>query len=169
MKLPQYTLRATLPDIPVDLLIETLPHSLTLLEALYSRLLELNVRDGKVLRVEQVLWRIVQLIATSQDHSRLRIWCKLLVSLSRLAPNARGTLIARKTALERAVEGLGKHGLVSSCPSSNSENVGASHLLPLPVALKEQLESRIEAYKLAAHKIESFGKHARTHKGNDSS
>lgn len=149
----------------MDLLVETLPHSLSLLEALYSRLVELNISDTKLLRVEQVLWRIVHLISTSQDHFRLRIWCKLLVSLSRLAPNARSTLVARKRALERAVEGLGKHGLVASSPTSSSENAGASNLLPLPVALKDELEGRIDAYKLAVHKIESFGKHARTHRG----
>lgn len=161
-KLPHYTLKATLPDIPVDLLIETLPHSLSLLEALYSRLLELNVNDGKMLRVEQVLWRIVHLISLSQDHFRSRVWCKLLVSLNGLAPNAGGMLAARKRALERAVEGLGKHGLVASC----LENGGPPNLVPLPFALKEQLENRIEAYKLAVHKIESFGKHPRTHRGN---
>ncbi|XP_054001998.1 uncharacterized protein LOC128888857 [Hylaeus anthracinus] len=166
MKLPHYTLKATLPDIPVDLLIETLPHSLSLLEALYSRLLELNVSDTKILRVEQVLWRIVHLISISQDHFRLRIWCKLLVSLGRLAPNARNMLMARKRALERAVEGLGKHGLVASPQTGNLENGGAANLLPLPVALKEELENRIDAYKLAVHKIESFGKNARTHKAD---
>ncbi|XP_043265992.1 uncharacterized protein LOC122405374 [Colletes gigas] len=166
MKLPHYTLKATLPDIPVDLLIETLPHSLSLLEALYTRLLELNVNDTKILRVEQVLWRVVHLISISQDHFRLRIWCKLLASLSRLAPNARNTLIGRKKALERAVEGLGKHGLVPSVQTSNLESGGASNLLPLPVALKDHLENRIDAYKLAVHKIESFGKHARTHKAD---
>ncbi|XP_043514242.1 uncharacterized protein LOC122530909 [Frieseomelitta varia] len=162
VKLPRYTLKATLPDIPLDLLIETLPHSLSLLEALYTRLLELNVNDAKVLRMEHVLWKVVHLISISQDHFRLRIWCKLLASLDKLAPNARGMLAARKRALERAVEGLGKHGLVAS----NMENGGASNLLPLPVALREQLENRIEAYKLAVHKIESFGKHARTHRAD---
>ncbi|KZC10572.1 PREDICTED: uncharacterized protein LOC107188627 [Dufourea novaeangliae] len=167
LKLPRYTLKATLPDIPVDLLIETLPHSLALLEALYSRLLELDINDAKILRVEQVLWRIVHLISIGQDHFRLRIWCKLLVSLNRLAPNARNTLIGRKRALERAVEGLGRHGLVSSSGHTcNSENGTATNLVPLPVALKEQLENRIDAYKLAVHKLESFGKHARTHKAD---
>ncbi|XP_060825236.1 uncharacterized protein LOC132912125 [Bombus pascuorum] len=166
MKLPHYTLRTTLPDIPVDLLIETLPHSLSLLEALYSRLVELNVDDAKILKVEQVLWRIVHLISISQDHFRLRIWCKLLISLNKLAPNARSILAARKRTLDRAVEGLGKHGLVASCHPSNLENARASNLVPLPVALKEQLESRIEAYKLAMHKIESVGKHARTHRAD---
>ncbi|XP_043600611.1 uncharacterized protein LOC122575575 isoform X2 [Bombus pyrosoma] len=166
MKLPHYTLRTTLPDIPVDLLIETLPHSLSLLEALYSRLVELNVDDAKILKVEPVLWRIVHLISISQDHFRLRIWCKLLISLNKLAPNARSILAAKKRTLDRAVEGLGKHGLVASCHPSNLENAGASNLVPLPVALKEQLENRIETYKLAVHKIESFGKHARTHRAD---
>lgn len=165
MKLPHYTLKAALTDIPVDLLIETLPHSLILLEALYSRLVELNVTDTKILRIEQVLWRIVHLISTSQDHSRPRIWCKLLVSLNRLSPNTKNILVSRKRALERAVEGLGKHGLVPSSQTNNSENSVTSNLVPLPVALKEELETRMETYKLALHKIENFGKHARTHKG----
>ncbi|GAB1860172.1 Mitochondria-eating protein C-terminal domain-containing protein [Camponotus japonicus] len=166
MKLPHYTLKAALTDIPVDLLIETLPHSLILLEALYSRLVELNVSDTKILRIEQVLWRIVHLISTSHDHSRPRIWCKLLVSLNRLSPNTKNILISRKRALERAVEGLGKHGLVPSSQTNNSENSVTSNLVPLPVALKEELETRMETYKLALHKIENFGKHAGTHKAD---
>ncbi|EZA52586.1 hypothetical protein DMN91_002037 [Ooceraea biroi] len=164
MKLPHYTLKAALPDIPVDLLIETLPHSLALLEALYSRLVELNISDTKILRIEQVLWRIVHLISTSQDHFRPRIWCKLLVSLNRLSPSTKSTLISRRRALERAVEGLGKHGLVSSSQTSSSENSVTSNLVPLPVALKEELEIRTETYKLALHKIENLSKHTGTHK-----
>ncbi|KAL6262800.1 hypothetical protein P5V15_005590 [Pogonomyrmex californicus] len=165
MKLPHYTLKAALPDIPVDLLIETLPHSLTLLEALYSRLVELNVSDTKTLRIEQVLWRIVHLISTSQDHFRPRIWCKLLVSLNRLSPSTKSTLLSRRRALERAVEGLGKHGLVPS-QTNISENSVTPNLVPLPVALKEELETRTEAYKLALHKIENFGKHSGTNKAD---
>jgi len=164
MKLPHYTLKAALPDIPVDLLIETLPHSLTLLEALYSRLLELNISDMKILRIEQVLWRVVHLIS-SQDHFRPRIWCKLLVSLNRLSPNTKSTLLSRRRALDRAVEGLGKHGLVPSSQTNISENSVTPNLVPLPVALREELETRTEAYKLALHKIENFGKHAGTNKG----
>lgn len=166
MKLPHYTLRATLPDIPVDLLIEALPHSLALLEALYSRLVELNISDTKVLRIEQVLWRIVYLISTSQDHFRLRIWCKLLVSLNRLSPGTKNALVSRRCALERAVEGLGKHGLVPPLiQTSKSENSVTPNLIPLAVALKEELETRMEAYKLALHKIDNYSKHTSTHKG----
>ncbi|XP_035721614.1 uncharacterized protein LOC118441395 isoform X1 [Vespa mandarinia] len=163
MKLPQYTLKTALPDIPVDLLIETLPHSLTLLEALYCRLVELNVTDTKILRVEQVLWKVVQLLSNNQDHARPRIWCKLLTYLNRLSPNTKNILASRKKAIERAVEGLGKHGLV---PSSleGSTNTTNSNLVPLPVVLKEQLEARIDAYKLAVHKLESFGKNTGVHK-----
>ncbi|XP_015184847.1 PREDICTED: uncharacterized protein LOC107070830 [Polistes dominula] len=167
MKLPQYTLKTALPDIPIDLLIETLPHSLTLLEALYCRLVELNITDTKILRIEQVLWRVVQLLSNNQDYVRPRIWCKLLASLNRLSPNTKNILVSRKKAIERAVEGLGKHGLVPSNleGSANSNN---SNLVPLPVALREQLEARIEAYKLALHKLESFGKNTGVHKVDQS-
>ncbi|XP_015594907.1 uncharacterized protein LOC107267552 [Cephus cinctus] len=164
MRLPGYTLRAALPDIPIDLLIETLPHSLALLEALYSRLSELNVDDAKILRVEQVLWKVVHLVSSTQDHFHVRIWAKLLAALQRLAPTSKNALATRRRALERAVEGLGKHGLVPSARSKHSENANTQNLVPLPIALKEELELRTEAYKLALHKIESFGKHAGSHK-----
>ncbi|CAB0045036.1 unnamed protein product [Trichogramma brassicae] len=221
LRLPQYTLRSVLPDIPIDLLIETLPHSLVLLEALYARMLELGIRDAKVLRLEQLLWKIVGLLAaTNQDPFHLRAWARLLTALNRAAPSARMALMSRRRALERAVEGLGKHGLVpvksssttttsnvahSAAGHANGANNGATatttasggttplqqqhhqattagpttattktttttttttNLVPLLVALKEELEQRADAYKLALHKIESLGKHAGLHKGD---
>ncbi|KAL7286149.1 hypothetical protein TKK_0019558 [Trichogramma kaykai] len=211
LRLPQYTLRSVLPDIPIDLLIETLPHSLVLLEALYARMLELGIRDAKVLRLEQLLWKIVGLLAaTNQDPFHLRAWARLLSALNRAAPSARMALMSRRRALERAVEGLGKHGLVpvksttsnvthSAAGHANGANNGATatttaaggttplqqhhqattagpttattkttttNLVPLLVALKEELEQRADAYKLALHKIESLGKHAGLHKGD---
>ena len=164
MRLPDYTLRAALPDIPIDLLIETLPHSLALLEALYCRLIDLHVNDAKILRVDQVLWKIVNLISNSQDHFHLRIWSKLLGALYHISPSSKNALASRKRALERAVEGLGKHGLVPSNQTSDSESSTSQNLVPLPVALKEELEARAEAYKLTLHKLESCGKHTGTHK-----
>lgn len=166
MRLPHYTLRAALPDIPIDLLIETLPHSLALLEALYLRLIDLHIEDGKILRIEQVLWKVVNLISSSQVHFHLRIWSKLLEALYRISPGVKSTLTARRRALERAVEGLGKHGLVPSNQISGLENTTSQNLVPLPFALKEELEARSEAYKLALHKLESCGKHTGTLKAN---
>lgn len=93
-------------------------------------------------------------------------------------------LITRRRILERTIEGLGKHGLVactksqSNCneataPTSvvagGSSNPGSrvtTNLVPLRQALKEELEMRTDAFKLALHKIESLGKHAGLHKGN---
>lgn len=167
MRLPHYTLRAALPDIPIDLLIETLPHSLALLEALYLRLIDLHIEDGKILRIEQVLWKVVNLISSSQVHFHLRIWSKLLEALYRISPGVKSTLTARRRALERAVEGLGKHGLVPSNQISGLENTTSQNLVPLPFALKEELEARSEAYKLALHKLESCGKHTGTLKGKE--
>lgn len=99
-RLPQYTLKSSLPDIPIDLLIESLPSSLTLVEALYARLTDLNMHDAKLLRVEQLIWRIVHLISTDQDHFRLRIWCKLLSALNKVSPTTKSTLNSKKRALE---------------------------------------------------------------------
>ena len=93
MRLPHYTLRAALPDIPIDLLIETLPHSLVLLEALYARSLELGVKDAKVLRLEQLLWKVVGLVAQTQDHGQLRAWSRLLSALNRLVERVGDVLL----------------------------------------------------------------------------
>ncbi|XP_015510868.2 uncharacterized protein LOC107217741 [Neodiprion lecontei] len=165
-RIPVYTLKAALPDIPVDLLVDALPHSLALLETLYSRLAELSCDELKVIRVEPALWKIVYLISTSQDHFHVRIWTKLLAALSKVAPGSKAVLATRKRALERAVEGLGKHGLVPSSQLGNGlDYTNAQNLVSLPVALKEELEARSEAYKLALHKIENFQKHTGTNKG----
>ncbi|XP_034939668.1 uncharacterized protein [Chelonus insularis] len=166
-KLPRCTLGATLPDIPVDLVIETLPRSLALLESLYSRLPELdNVKPeelARLLRVEQLLWKVVHLISLGQDQHRVRIWSKLLLAISRVSPNIRKLLIARKKALDDTIEGLGKHGLIPCSIKYEDKRVGQpteSQLLPLSAKLKEELEARIDAYKLALHKIENLGKDA---------
>lgn len=166
-KLPRYTLAATLPNIPVDLVIETLPRSLALLEALYSRYPEMeNINQNeltRLLRVDQVLWKIIHLISQSQEHRGFRIWNKLLVTLSRISPNARILVANRKKALDDAIEGLGKHGPIPCPVKSEEKRLGQSaetHLLPLTSKLKEELELRIDAYKLALHKIENFGKDA---------
>ncbi|XP_023246071.1 uncharacterized protein LOC106646497 [Copidosoma floridanum] len=178
MRLPHYTLRAALPDIPIDLLIDTLPHSLALLEALYARLIELGVRDTKVLRLELLLWKVVGILANPQPdhHFQLRAWARLLSALNRAAPSARAALASRRRTLERTVEGLGKHGLVATSKSRGSltarDSVGSAdgdfgtNLVPLRQALKEELEVRADAYKLALHKIEGLGKHAGLHKGD---
>ncbi|XP_043485283.1 uncharacterized protein LOC122513097 isoform X2 [Leptopilina heterotoma] len=167
MRLPHYTLRAALPDIPIDLLIETLPHSLALLEALYLRLIDLHIEDVKILRIEQLLWKIVNLISSSQVHLHLRIWSKLLGTLYRMSPGVKSMLSTRRRTLERAVEGLGKHGLISSSQISGLENSTTSqNLVPLSLALKGELEARSEAYKLALQKLESCGKHTGTFKAD---
>uniref|UniRef100_A0A0C9RAY3 GlpV protein n=1 Tax=Fopius arisanus TaxID=64838 RepID=A0A0C9RAY3_9HYME len=166
-KLPRYTLASTLPNIPVDLVIETLPRSLALLEALYQRFGEMeNINQNdlmRLLRVDQVLWKIIHLISQSPDNRGLRIWAKLLLTLSRVSPNARTLVANRKKSLDQAIEGLGKHGPIPCSVRSGEKRIGHSvetHLLPLTSKLREELELRIDAYKLALHKIENLGKDA---------
>lgn len=231
LRLPRYTFKASLPDIPVDLIVESLPHSLSLLEAVYARLLDLVqsndscIDDAMLGRIEhQVLWRIVHHISRTENLRDAQIWSKLLVTLSRLSPGSKKLLASRRRSLERAVEGLGKHGLVpsntnvenrrwsstttttttttmsasrsrfigfgfgnaiqtgvipgrninNSCNSlittaitMGQNNTTIAHispgeapttLLPLTAKLRDELETRLEAYKLALHKIESWGK-----------
>ncbi|XP_015126122.1 uncharacterized protein LOC107047800 [Diachasma alloeum] len=166
-KLPRYTLASTLPNIPVDLVIETLPRSLALLETLYQRFADMeNINQNdliRLLRVDQVLWKIIHLISQSPDNRGLRNWGKLLLTLSRVNPNARILVVNRKKSLDEAIEGLGKHGPIPCPVRSEEKRIGQSvetHLLPLTSKLREELELRIDAYKLALHKIENLGKDA---------
>ncbi|XP_044581767.1 uncharacterized protein LOC123263230 [Cotesia glomerata] len=199
-KLPRCTLALTLTDFPVDLVIETLPRSLSLLEALYSRLPELcfsktnsntnnknknnnsisnNSKNSSVgenrikevqqdelsraLRVEQLLWKVVHLISVCQDQQSIRIWAKLLTYIARVSPNSLELIVNRKKALDETIEGLGKHGPIPCQITSEDKRFGHhqdTKLLPLTAKLKDELETRIDAYKLALHKIDNFGKDA---------
>ncbi|XP_008552372.1 uncharacterized protein LOC103574651 [Microplitis demolitor] len=177
-KLPRCTLASTLTDFPVDLVIETLPRSLSLLEALYSRLPELGLNNNnsnnnnreiqqdelsRLLRVEQLLWKVVHLISVCQDQQRIKIWTKLITYISHVYPNTRKLLVNRKKALDETIEGLGKHGPIPCQITSEDKRSGHQQdtkLLPLTAKFKDELETMIDAYKLALHKIDNFGKDA---------
>ena len=125
------TFRQLLPQLPADLFIESMPHSLPILEALYAKMflagetIWKETRAANNLRPEAVVWQMVRFFASQEDGliGQMR-WefcgpfissCKRLLSVLLTAePRIRRVLSERKKALQKAIEGLGQHGMVGT-------------------------------------------------------
>ena len=72
-RLSPSTFKTLLPMIPADLFIESMPHSLPILEALYSKLflagdkIWQETRTASNLRPEAVVWQMVRFFASQED------------------------------------------------------------------------------------------------------
>ena len=159
------TFKSILPSLPADIFIESMPHSLPILEALYAKMfLQSKANDlmsrATSLRPEAVVWQLVKFFASQEEElqpaGQMR-WefcgpfissCKrLLTVLLAAEPRARRVLHERKKALMKAIEGLGQHGLVG-----NSEG----GLLYLHVALKNEFEKVRKIYEGSLEKLEQL-------------
>ena len=157
------TFKSILPSLPADIFIESMPHSLPILEALYAKMfLQSKANDlmsrATSLRPEAVVWQLVKFFASQEEElqpaGQMR-WefcgpfissCKrLLTVLTSAEPRARRVLYERKKALMKAIEGLGQHGLVGSSEGG---------LLYLHVALKTEFEKVRKSYEGALEKLE---------------
>ena len=75
-RLPFPAFRSILPQLPADIFVESMPHSLPILEALYAKLFLAG--DSKLLgkaqslRPEAVVWQLVKFFA-SQDDGLLQV------------------------------------------------------------------------------------------------
>ena len=160
--------KSILPQLPADIFIESMPHSLPILEALYAKLF-LNsklasdkslVCRSNSLRPEAVVWQLVKFFASQEEElppaGQMR-WefcgpfissCKrLLTVLLAAEPRARRLLSERKKALMKAIEGLGQHGLVGTSEGG---------LVYLHVALKREFETVRKSYEDALEKLENL-------------
>ncbi len=160
------TFRAILPQLPADIFIESMPHSLPILEALYAKLfLQAKANDNLIsransLRPEAVVWQLVKFFASQEDEvqpqGQMR-WefcgpfissCKRLLSvLLDAEPRARRVLYERKKSLMKAIEGLGQHGLVGTSEGG---------LVALHKALKQEFEKVRKSYECALQKLENL-------------
>jgi hypothetical protein len=160
------TFKSILPQLPADIFIESMPHSLPILEALYAKLfLQSKAADALIcransLRPEAVVWQLVKFFASQEEElqpaGQMR-WefcgpfissCKrLLTVLLAAEPRARRVLHERKKALMKAIEGLGQHGLVGTSDGG---------LVYLHVALKHQFEKVQKSYEGALEKLENL-------------
>ncbi|CAH0720987.1 unnamed protein product, partial [Brenthis ino] len=140
-------LQTVATELPVDLLVEALPHSAHLIETLLNRLISLEITPRPELQCETVAWRLVGLLGGDQG-SGLRVrTARLAQALAHYSPDARDAVDSRRRQLDTAVQGLGTHGLTADASGS---------LISLHVALKNELQRHVEVYKQALHKLEEL-------------
>lgn len=155
------TFKAILGELPIDVFVEAIPHSLPILEALYAKVF---LSDGlnfsiKLLRPDGVVMQMVRLFAQQDesakclreklDHSHPFVAsCKKLLKVIILSePQMKKILYTRKRALDKAIKGMGQHGLVGTSDDT---------LMNLHEALKLEFERVIHRYKIAVQKLDEL-------------
>ncbi|TMW52717.1 hypothetical protein DOY81_002167 [Sarcophaga bullata] len=140
-------LRSVIAELPIDLLLEHLPHSAYLLESFFSRLITVNPSPKPDVPAEAVLWQLVRLFSNPHDPGLKQRCSKLLQSLVQYEPNLRHTIRETRKSFNDAVQGLGVHGLTTD---------SSGQLISLHMALKTELQRHVDTYKVALHKLEEL-------------
>ncbi|XP_054709293.1 uncharacterized protein LOC129218999 [Uloborus diversus] len=156
------TFKVILGELPVELFVDNIPHTLAILEALYARVF---LADGleislKLLRPDSVVMQMVKVFALQQEDSSpvnsftldpkhpVVASCKKLLKVIVLSePRMKKLITTRKRALDKSIKGLGQHGMVGT-----SENT----LMNLHEALKLEFERVIHRYKSAVQKLDEL-------------
>lgn len=154
-RLSHGTFKTILGQLPIDLFVEAMPHSLSILEALYAKVFLSSDCGVKVLRPDHVLMRLVKLYtgtaagagAGAGADRWLASTRKLLKCIVLSEPKLRKALQVRRRALDKAVEGLGQHGLVGT----TDETLSSLH-----DALKAEFQKLVDTYKAALLKLEEL-------------
>ncbi|XP_047468775.1 uncharacterized protein LOC125024996 [Penaeus chinensis] len=160
-RLPAATFKAILSDLPIDVLVDAMPHSLPIVEALYCKVAETAsavAGSTRILRPDAVVWQMVRFFAQQEECLTGDIrweFCgpfvtsckKVLRVISRSEPKIRKTLQMRRKQLEKAIEGMGHHGLVGTSDES---------LQSLHDALKLEFERVVKSYTQALEKLEEL-------------
>ena len=160
-KLPAVTFKIIMNDLPLDVLVDAMPHSLPLIESLYCKLAETAPPapgSTYLLKPEAVVWQMVRFFAQQEECLTGDIrweFCgpfvtsckKVLRVISRSEPKIRKSLIQRRKQLERAIEGMGHHGLVGTSDES---------LQSLHDALKLEFEKVVKSYTQALEKLQEL-------------
>ncbi|CAG9569590.1 unnamed protein product [Danaus chrysippus] len=102
-------LQSVANELPVDLLVEALPHSSHLLETLLNRLISLEITPRPELQCESVAWRLVGLLGGDQGSGLRARTARLASALVHYSPDAREAVDNRRRQLDAAVQGLGTH------------------------------------------------------------
>lgn len=148
-RLSHNTFKSILDQLPIDLFVEAMPHSLSILEALYAKVFLSSDCGVKVLRPDHVLMQLVKLFTgtTGCTDRWLGSTRKLLKVIVLSEPKLRKALQVRRRSLDKAVEGLGQHGLVGTSDET---------LTNLHDALKVEFQKLVDTYKTALFKLEEL-------------
>uniref|UniRef100_A0A023ER62 Putative secreted protein n=1 Tax=Aedes albopictus TaxID=7160 RepID=A0A023ER62_AEDAL len=140
-------LRSVVAELPMDILIEALPHSTYLLESFFNRLNTVAPNPKPEVPSEAIMWHLVKLFSNPHESGLRQRCTKLAHAIGTWQPSLRDALMARRKQLDQAIEGLGVHGLTADHSGS---------LISLHIALKNELQRHIETYKTAIHKLEEL-------------
>ncbi|XP_055929766.1 uncharacterized protein LOC129960380 [Argiope bruennichi] len=156
-RLHRSTFKAILDDLPIDMFVEAMPQSLPILEALYAKVF---LSDGlnfpmRLLRPESVIMQMAKMFSHRDVFESMMngqnpfiLSCKKLIKVIVVSePRLKKQMIGRKRALEKAVEGMGQHGLVGTSDKT---------LMNLHEALKVEFERAIHQYKIAVQKLDEL-------------
>ncbi|XP_059470854.1 uncharacterized protein LOC132193916 [Neocloeon triangulifer] len=167
-RLSHGTFKVILHELPVDLFVESMPNSLSILEALYAKVFLSEGLDFgmKLLRPDDVVMQMVKFFALHDYDAKANITlrrvpsklltpsspfvfsCKKLLKVIVLSnQKIRKVLRVRKQALDKSLEGLGQHGLVSTADQT---------LMNLHDALRLEFQRVLETYKEALQKLEEL-------------
>uniref|UniRef100_A0A8D8Z4Y0 Mitochondria-eating protein n=1 Tax=Cacopsylla melanoneura TaxID=428564 RepID=A0A8D8Z4Y0_9HEMI len=151
-RLSHNTFKIIINQLPIDLFIEQIPNSLNILEALFGKIFLSSHFNGiKLLKPENVLLQIVRIFVNTSNNINIETYIgsirKLIKVIVLSEPKLRKTLQLRKRILDKAVEGLGQHGLVGTSDET---------LTNLHDALKVEFQKLVDTYKQALSKLEEL-------------
>ncbi|XP_012945658.2 uncharacterized protein LOC101853203 [Aplysia californica] len=157
-RLNGFTLSAILSDLPGEKLHDALPASLPILEVLYQKVCqntEQSLPTGQLM-TDQLVKRLVIVFATESltdtDRGGYLQSCKAIVRvILGVETNFRNIVAQRKSAIDKCLRNMGKHGLVDS---------SGGKLMTLHDALRVELEKGVIQYKCALQALDQVsGKH----------
>ncbi|XP_052251666.1 uncharacterized protein LOC127858511 [Dreissena polymorpha] len=164
------TLSSILHEVPIDVLHDSLPHSLTILEALYTKLFETCENPEEFpkedLQTDQFLMKLVALFAQQsnlnnkheKNSNSVYPSCRsILRVILWVEPNTRRQMRTKKRELDKCLRHLGRHGLVESSEGS---------LMNLHDAFKIEFEKVVFQYRSALHKLEELNLSAKNPTGS---
>ncbi|XP_013196138.2 uncharacterized protein LOC106139274 [Amyelois transitella] len=140
-------LQSVASELPIDLMVEALPHSAHLIETLLNRLISLEISPRPEVQCEAVAWRLVGLLGSDQGSGLRARTARLATALVHYTPDTKEAIDARRRQLDAAVQGLGTHGLTADSSGT---------LISLHVAMKNELQRHVDVYKQALHKLEEL-------------
>ncbi|XP_041369983.1 uncharacterized protein LOC121383942 [Gigantopelta aegis] len=155
-KLNELAVEAILSEVPIEVLHESLPQSLCILEALYLKVFQTCTTNFPLEQMctEQLITRIVCLFA-KEVHMNIKGAknCNMFLPSCRtilrivmtVEPQFKHHIVQRKKVLDHCLKRLGKHGMVDT---------SGGKFMNLHDALKVEFEKVVVQYKYAIQKLE---------------
>jgi len=151
------TLGNILTEVPLEVLYDSMPYSLSILEALYVKLYDTSYDSfpKEQLCLDQLLKRIVACFAklsysSKTDKNSIYYYpsCRnILRVVLAVEPKVKQQMKQKKKALDKCLKHLGQHGLVDC---SNG------HLMNLHDALKLEFDKIVTQYRSALQKLDEL-------------